>query len=98
KGFNSDIFVRGEKYHIQTEDWGNGNPFIVTRVYRSGAVIKTTKTPYQEIFSNYARTSQTSTVAMRSMGEVGLRMILQKAIEKQHDHIITEINRSLDGI
>lgn len=48
KGFNSDIQVKGKPYHVQTEDWGAQNPFVVTRVFCSGAVIKTIKTPYAE--------------------------------------------------
>lgn len=52
KGFNSDISVKGETYHVQTEDWGQENPFIVTRVFKSGAVIKTFKTPYKDILPN----------------------------------------------
>ena len=48
KGYNSDISVRGKNYHIQTEDWGTANPFIVSRVFANGAVLKTIKTPYTE--------------------------------------------------
>lgn len=92
KGYNSDIFVRGEKFHIQTEDWGDRNPFVVTRVYRSGAVVKTMKVSYQEIFAHYARSTQSSPIAMRSLGEEGLRIILQKAIRQQHGQMIEDIN------
>lgn len=91
KGYNSDIFVRGEKYHIQTEDWGHRNPFVVTRVYRSGAVVKTMKTPYKEIFAEYSRLSQTSVEVMRGLGEEGLRRVLVNAIERQHGRIIDEV-------
>lgn len=48
KGFNSDIVVRGFSFHIQTEDWGDANPYLVSRVFKSGAVLKTIKTPYVE--------------------------------------------------
>jgi hypothetical protein len=47
KGFNSDITVRGQKFHVQTEDWGARNPFLVSRIFCNGAVIKTVKTPYE---------------------------------------------------
>lgn len=47
KGFNSDVTVRGQKFHIQTEDWGMKNPFLVSRIFCNGAVIKTVKTPYE---------------------------------------------------
>ncbi|MGZ6432422.1 MAG: hypothetical protein ACXWRE_03755 [Pseudobdellovibrionaceae bacterium] len=47
KGFNSDITVRGQKFHVQTEDWGTRNRFLVSRIFCNGAVIKTVKTPYE---------------------------------------------------
>lgn len=49
KGFNSDINVEGVNYHVQTEDWGLDNPFLVSRVFRNGAVVKSVKTPYASI-------------------------------------------------
>jgi hypothetical protein len=49
KGFNSDVTVRGQKFHVQTEDWGQRNPFLVSRIFCNGAVIKTIKTPYDAI-------------------------------------------------
>lgn len=49
KGFNSDVTVRGQKYHIQTEDWGLQNPFLVSRIFCNGAVLKTIKTPYDVV-------------------------------------------------
>ena len=48
RGFNSDIQARGSRFHVQTEDWGHDNPFLVTRVFKEGAVVKTLKTPYEE--------------------------------------------------
>lgn len=49
KGFNSDIQISGINYHVQTEDWGTDNPFVVTRIFKGGAVVKSVKTPYSEI-------------------------------------------------
>ncbi len=49
KGYNSDILLSGLNYHVQTEDWGLENPFLVSRVYRDGAVVKSIKTPYDDI-------------------------------------------------
>jgi len=48
KGFNSDINVKGKSYHVQTEDWGNQNPFLVSRIFCNGAVIKTIKIGYEQ--------------------------------------------------
>ena len=58
KGFNSDIFVNGVSYHIQTEDWGKENPFIVTRIYKSGAVLKSIKTSYDDIWKRSPRSDK----------------------------------------
>ena len=48
KGYNSDITVRGMKYHVQTEDWGSERMVLVSRVFQNGAVIKSIKTPYSD--------------------------------------------------
>ena len=49
KGFNSDIPYRGSTYHVQTEDWGVENPYIVSQIFRSGAVIKSIKIAYTKV-------------------------------------------------
>lgn len=49
KGYNSDIRVRGESLHVQTEDWGLANPYFVSQVYRSGALVKVIKIPYTKV-------------------------------------------------
>ncbi len=51
KGLNSDIQLSGTHYHVQTEDWGFDNPFLVSRVFKNGAVIKSVKTRYSEVLS-----------------------------------------------
>jgi hypothetical protein len=49
---NSDVVYQGFSYHVQTEDWGDVNPFVVTKVFRSGAVLLNVKTPYEKIEQN----------------------------------------------
>lgn len=49
KGFNSDVIYRGLDFHVQSEDWGEGNPYLVSRVYQNGAVIKSIKRSYAEV-------------------------------------------------
>jgi len=46
---NSDLSVGSDSYHIQTEDWGDASPYIVSRIYKNGAVVKSIKTPYSDI-------------------------------------------------
>lgn len=76
KGMNSDIQVRGKSYHIQTEDWGEKNPFLVSRIFSGGAVLKTVKTPYEEAL----RTESIKTVEA-----------LRNALRKQHHRIMDQL-------
>lgn len=49
KGYNSDVSWLGSQYHVQTEDWGFDNPYLVSRVFKNGAVVKSIKTAYHEV-------------------------------------------------
>ncbi len=74
-GLNSDINIEHENYHIQTEDWGWDNPFIVTKVFRHGAVIKSFKTPYQNVLQSPFPSQQT----------------IRLALERQHQEILDRL-------
>lgn len=73
KGFNSDIMVKGQTFHVQTEDWGVKNPFIVSRVFKGGAVYKTVKTNYQDC---------------TDIGPVPNFQSVTNAVKSQHNQII----------
>lgn len=73
KGFNSDITVRGKSYHIQTEDWGMQNPFLVSRIFCNGAVLKTIKTPYESVLK---------------LGSSQTQEAIKLALRRQHSTII----------
>lgn len=49
KGYNSDIRIRGESIHVQTEDWGSANPFLVSQIFKAGAIVKVVKIPYTKV-------------------------------------------------
>lgn len=76
KGFNSDISVRGTTYHIQTEDWGTENPFLVTRIFCQGAVFKTIKISHDE--------------ALKS-GSVRGHEALRLALKAQHHRVVEDL-------
>ncbi len=76
KGFNSDIQVRGQSYHVQTEDWGADNPFLVSRIFRNGAVLKTIKTSRQQALQ---------------WGSINSREALHMALKKQHHDILEQL-------
>ncbi len=77
KGFNSDVIFRGLTFHVQTEDWGRENPFLVSRVYQSGAVIKSVKTHYTEILSRaQARDAHSIRLAMQEQHQQILDLLV----------------------
>jgi len=74
-GLNSDIQVQGKNYHVQTEDWGWENPFIVTKIFSQGAVLKSYKMPYQEVFRS----------------PFASRESIRTALERQHREILDRL-------
>lgn len=58
KGLNSDIQIGELCYHVQTEDWGFDNPYVVSRIFAEGRVVGTYKKSYFEIFSSEGPSSQ----------------------------------------
>lgn len=77
KGYNSDVSWEGESFHVQTEDWGVNNPYIVSRVYQSGAVLKSIKTAYVDVLASGPTTSaQAIRLAMREQHQQILDQLL----------------------
>lgn len=75
KGFNSDIRIRGDLYHIQTEDWGLEAAVIVTRIFRNGAVIKSFRVSYS------SQIMQSLTSEKRARIREALRVQHQKILD-----------------
>ncbi len=73
KGLNSDVSIEGFRYHLQTEDWGTDNPFLVSRIYKEGQVVQTVKRSYREVFRN---------------GPSSTREALRLALRAQHLEIL----------
>ena len=73
KGFNTDLTLKGQQFHVQTEDWGRKNPFFVSRVYQGGAVLKSVKISYQDILPR---------------GDKSGPKAIQIALELQHKKIL----------
>lgn len=77
KGFNSDISWLGTEYHVQTEDWGTANPYLVSRVFNNGAVVKSIKTSYGEVLpKGLATESKTIRLAMKIQHQEILDLLL----------------------
>ena len=76
KGYNSDVQVKGKSYHVQTEDWGRENPFLVSRIFVNCAVLKTIKVSYDDALKFE---SVRDTDALRN------------ALKKQHNRILDQL-------
>ncbi len=76
KGFNSDLNIGTAHVHIQTEDWGKQNPFIVTKVFKNGAVVQSIKTPYKEVLP---------------FGPVSDDQAIRLAMQEQHQKILDRV-------
>lgn len=50
-GFNHNLKYKGKIYHIQTEDCGFSNPFILSHIFLDGMVIDTVRESYSAILS-----------------------------------------------
>ncbi len=74
-GLNSDITIAERNFHIQTEDWGWDNPFIVTKIFSQGAVLKSYKIPYQTVLKTPFPSNQS----------------IRMALEKQHQEILDRL-------
>ena len=72
---NSDIQLGANHFHVQTEDWGVASPYIVSRIYKNGAVLKSIKTPYSEIIS----------------APIWDKTAVESAVKIQHDKILEEL-------
>jgi len=80
-GFNSDVVYSGTNYHVQTEDWGVANPFVVTRVFQSGAVVLSLKTAYQDLPTRaYSLGRQAVRLGMRDQHQKVLDQLVSGAL------------------
>jgi len=81
KGFNSDVVYRGMNFHVQSEDWGAGNPYLVSRVYQNGAVIKSVKTAYSEVLGPSAGSARSTRPQVDPNA-------IRYALREQHEKIL----------
>ena len=51
-GFNHNVMHKGQLFHIQTEDNGLRNPYIITHLFIGGNIMDSRKTSYADIVSS----------------------------------------------
>ena len=51
-GYNHNIKYKGRVYHVQTEDNGRSNPYIVSHLFIGGNIIASKRTSYLDISLN----------------------------------------------
>jgi hypothetical protein len=79
KGFNSDISVGSQSYHVQSEDWGAEKQLLTTTVFKNGAVIKRLKLHYTEVLERVPFLNQEDALLM--------------ALKRQHYQVLDQLSR-----
>ncbi len=51
-GLNTNVTCNGVGYHVQTEDLGRANPYVLTLVFRGGAIVAREKVNYRELLGD----------------------------------------------
>ena len=77
KGHNTDLEYKGLNYHIQTEDWGMDNPYLVSQIFSNGAVIKSIKTAYGEVLPEKSSDKKLIQLAMKVQHDKILDLLLE---------------------
>lgn len=60
-GLNSNVTHGGIDYHVQTEDLGRENPYLLTLVFHAGAIIARQKVNYREALGKEASEARVKT-------------------------------------
>jgi hypothetical protein len=76
-GFNSNVRVGSDTFHVQTEDRGPTHPFLDTVVYLSGRVVFKRSTSYEQ----FASGTEAKTLAQK----------LHERLAQQHREVIAEL-------
>ncbi|MGA2900307.1 MAG: hypothetical protein ABSF40_08775 [Candidatus Acidiferrales bacterium] len=74
-GFNTDVKVRDQVFHVQTEDRGPSHPIIDTAVYQSGRILHRRALNYSELAESLLFTPED----------------LRRRVEEQHRAVIDDI-------
>lgn len=83
KGKNSDLTVNGSSYHVQTEDWGVQNPYLVSHIFQRGAVLKTIKIPYTKVLPDEClRDPESIQVALETQHQTILDLLVSGQLSK----------------
>ncbi len=79
-GYNENVVHRGCTFHVQTEDNGVKNPYIITHVFISGNIIATKKTSYMDILK-----IENLEKVLRELMEEQQREMVQKIKNGEYD-------------
>jgi len=69
-GLNTDIQYRSKTYHVQTEDLGKENPYILTLLYHAGTILHRVKTNYADLVARGAPSSEVAALMRRQHEKV----------------------------
>jgi isopentenyl phosphate kinase len=79
-GYNQNVTYKGVTFHVQTEDNGVKNPYIITHVFISGNIIATKKTSYMDIVK-----IENLEKILRELMEEQQKEMVQKILNGEYD-------------
>lgn len=78
-GYNTNITYKGNVYHVQTEDNGLKNPYIITLLYFRGTILSSKKISYAQ----YAASPDYKT-RVRELMKVQHKQMIKELISGKH--------------
>jgi hypothetical protein len=74
-GLNTNVTCNGVGYHVQTEDLGRANPYVLTLVFRGGAIVAREKVNYLELLGDRPRDAQVKALMERQHARISKQVI-----------------------
>lgn len=69
-GLNTDVQYRNKTYHVQTEDLGAENPYLLTLLYHAGTILHRVKTGYADLLARRDSSKEVAALMRRQHEKV----------------------------
>jgi len=96
-GINENILYKGKMYHIQTEDSGLKNPFIVTNIFIAGVIVANEKLSYADIVKSDC-VDEVVKELLKDQHKKMVEKLKKGEFEKKKIEIIKDLEEGLDEV
>jgi hypothetical protein len=85
-GFNHNLQYKGKTYHIQTEDCGISNPFILSHIFLDGRVIDKLRVSYSEIIVEGGEVKKKVEEMMKKQHLIAIKRLISGFYDSDEDN------------